>query len=148
MTTATGHTTEIRANAAGAAQVGTVTPLDVCAVKLVDSDRVDAARAVLPTVDETDRLAEWFRVLGDPTRARLLYALLEVGELCVCDLAATIDTAETTVSHALRWLRTGGMVRARRSGRMMFYSLDDAHVRMLLDLGREHLRHTTPGTPK
>ncbi len=145
---ATGHSTEVPSDASPAARVGKVTPLDVCAVKLVDSDRVDAARAVLPTVDETDRLAEWFRVLGDPTRTRLLYALLEAGELCVCDLAATIDTAETTVSHALRWLRTGGMVRARRSGRMMFYSLDDAHVRMLLDLGREHLRHTAPGPSK
>lgn len=148
MKAATGHSTEVPFAASPAARVGTIMSLDACAVKLVDSDRVDAARAVLPTVAETDRLAEWFRVLGDPTRTRLLYALLEAGELCVCDLAATIDTAETTVSHALRWLRTGGMVRARRCGRMIFYSLDDAHVRMLLDLGREHLRHTTPGHSK
>ncbi len=115
--------------------------VDVCEVKMVDVERVEHARARVPTVAETDRLAEWFRVLGDPTRTRLLYALLEAGELCVCDLAATIGAAETTVSHALRWLRTAGMVSVRRDGRMMFYSLDDAHVRMLLDLGREHLRH-------
>jgi ArsR family transcriptional regulator, lead/cadmium/zinc/bismuth-responsive transcriptional repressor len=109
--------------------------------RVVDVERVDDARLRLPTVTETDRLAEWFRVLGDPTRTRLLYALLEAGELCVSDLAATIGAAETTVSHALRWLRSAGMVSARRDGRMVFYSLDDAHVRMLLDLGREHLRH-------
>ena len=121
-----------------------VVGLDACLVKLVDADRVVAARDKLPAAAETDRLADWFKVLGDPTRTRLLYAVLEAGELCVCDLAATVGAAETTVSHALRWLRTAGIVRARRAGRMVFYSLDDAHVRMLLDLGREHLRHTSP----
>jgi ArsR family transcriptional regulator, lead/cadmium/zinc/bismuth-responsive transcriptional repressor len=120
---------------------GRVVPLDVCEVRLVDADRVAAARDRLPSPEETDRLAEWFKVMGDATRTRILYAVLEAGELCVCDLAAAVDVAESTVSHSLRWLRTAGIVQARRSGRMMFYSLDDAHVRMLLDLGREHLRH-------
>jgi len=110
-------------------------------VTLVDADRVAAARERIPSSAETDRLAEWFGVLGDATRSRILYAVLEAGELCVCDLAATVGASETTVSHALRNLRTAGIVRARRSGRMMYYSLDDEHVRMLLDLGREHLRH-------
>lgn len=118
-----------------------VWPLDGCEVRLVDADRVAAARSRLPSPAETDQLAEWFKVMGDPTRTRVLYALLEAGELCVCDLSAAIDVAESTVSHSLRWLRTAGIVRVRRSGRMMYYSLDDEHVRMLLDLGREHLRH-------
>jgi DNA-binding transcriptional ArsR family regulator len=109
---------------------------------LVDADRVAFARERLPNTDETDRLADWFRVLGDPTRTRLLYALLEGGELCVSDLAYTVGSSETTVSHALRWLRKSDIVRSRRAGRLIYYSLDDAHVRMLLDLGREHLRHT------
>lgn len=115
--------------------------IDSCDVALVDADRVRATRAQVPSPAETDRLAEWFRVLGDPTRARILYALLEAGELCVGDLAATVDVPESTVSHALRWLRTADVVRARRSGRMMFYRLADDHVRVMLDLGREHLRH-------
>jgi ArsR family transcriptional regulator, lead/cadmium/zinc/bismuth-responsive transcriptional repressor len=110
-------------------------------VRLVDADRVAAARQRLPSAAETDRLAEWFKVMGDPTRARILYALLEGGELCVGDLAAAIEMAESTVSHSLRWLRTARIVRVRRAGRMMFYSLDDDHVRLLLDLGRRHLRH-------
>jgi DNA-binding transcriptional ArsR family regulator len=109
--------------------------------RLVNAGRVAAASQRIPSADETDRLAEWFRVLGDPTRTRILYALLEAGELCVSDLAAAIDTAESTVSHALRWLRSSRAVRSRRAGRLMYYSLDDTHVRMLLDLGREHLRH-------
>jgi DNA-binding transcriptional ArsR family regulator len=118
--------------------------VDVCEVTLVDAAKVASARERIPSVAETDRVADWFRVLSDPTRTRLLYSLLEAGELCVCDLSATIDTAESTVSHALRWLRTAGIVRARRAGRMMYYSLDDEHVRMLLDLSREHLRHRAP----
>lgn len=113
--------------------------------RFVDAGRVALAQQRIPSSDETDRLAEWFRVLGDRTRTRILYALLEGGEMCVSDLSAAIDTAESTVSHALRWLRSSQAVRSRRAGRLMYYSLDDEHVRMLLDLGREHLRHQGSG---
>jgi len=119
--------------------------LDACAVKVIDEARVEAAKAHIPSDDELQRLAQHFRLLGDATRTRLLYALLEAGELCVCDLSAATGTPETNVSHALRLLRTAGIVKARRAGRMMHYSLDDAHVRMLLDLSREHLRHSVGG---
>ena len=81
-----------------------------------------------------------FAAFADETRLRLL-SLLCVRELCVCDLSAATGTPETNVSHALRLLRTAGIVKARRAGRMMHYSLDDGHVRMLLDVSREHLRH-------
>lgn len=114
---------------------------DGCAIRVIDRARTEAARARLLPDEELERLTQLFRLLGDRTRARLLYALLEAGELCVCDLSAATDTPETNVSHALRLLRTAGIVRARRDGRMMHYSLDDAHVRLLLDVSREHLRH-------
>ena len=119
-----------------------VVGLDTCSARVVDEERVAAAKAQLLPEDELTHLTELFRLLGDATRARLLYALLEAGELCVCDLSAATATPETSVSHALRLLRTAGVVKARRDGRMMHYSLHDAHVRMLLDLSREHLRHT------
>jgi DNA-binding transcriptional ArsR family regulator len=125
-----------------------VTPLDRCAHRTVDAERVEATRGTLPAHDELEGLTRLFRLLGDPTRARLLYALLEAGELCVCDLAATIDATETTVSQSLRLLRTAGVVRARRAGRTIHYRLEDAHVRMLLDLSREHLRHGPGGGPR
>jgi len=118
-----------------------VVPLDFCAAPAVDPERVAAARRRLLPPDEAQRLSDLFRLLGDGTRVRILYALLEVGELCVCDLAATVGAPETSVSHALRLLRTAGIVRNRRDGRMIYYSLDDAHVRLLLDLSAEHLRH-------
>lgn len=113
----------------------------MCTVQAVDHGRVAATRDRLVSPEEAARLAGLFRLLGDSTRARLLYALLEAGELCVCDLAATVEVSETAVSHALRLLRTAGVVRPRRDGRKIYYRLDDAHVRTLLDLSREHLRH-------
>ncbi|SDG07625.1 DNA-binding transcriptional regulator, ArsR family [Sinosporangium album] len=117
-----------------------VTGLDACALKAPDEGKVAAARDRLVTPAEAARLAEMFRLLGDPTRAQLLYALLEAGEMCVCDLTEAVSVSDTAVSHALRLLRTAGIVASRRSGRMIYYRLADAHVRMLLDLSREHLR--------
>lgn len=119
-----------------------VVDLDACAVTAVDPDRVAAALERSLPADEVVRVTELFRLLGDPTRVRLLYALVEAGELCVCDLAAVVGVPESSVSHALRLLRTAGIVRTRRDGRMVYYSLTDAHVRLLLDVSAEHLRHT------
>jgi DNA-binding transcriptional ArsR family regulator len=110
-------------------------------VTAVDPDLVSTTRARLLPGHEATQLTELFRLLGDPTRVRLLYALAEAGELCVTDLAAVVEVPETTVSHALRLLRTAGVVRSRRSGRLVYYALDDDHVRLLLDVSAEHLRH-------
>jgi DNA-binding transcriptional ArsR family regulator len=82
-----------------------------------------------------------FKLLSDPTRLRILYALVEAGELCVSDLAAVVGSPETSVSHALRLMRMAGIVRFRRDGRMAYYAIDDHHVRLVLDLAAEHLRH-------
>ena len=121
----------------GTAVVG----LEGCVVRAVDVERVAATQERLLDLEEAGQLAGLFRLLGDVTRVRLLYALLEAGELCVCDLAAATGVPETSVSHALRLLRTAGIVRNRRDGRMIYYRLADAHVRMLLDLSTEHVRH-------
>jgi DNA-binding transcriptional ArsR family regulator len=119
-----------------------VIDVDACAVQAVDPEKVAAASERSIPAEEVVRVAELFKLLGDPTRVRLLYALVEAGELCVCDLSAVVGAPETSVSHALRLLRTAGVVRVRRSGRMAYYSLSDAHVRLLLDVSGEHLRYT------
>ncbi len=106
-----------------------------------DPGRVEAVAESLIGVDVAGDLAELFRLLGDPTRVRILFALLEAGELCVCDLAAVVETSDTKVSQAMRLLRSAGVVRNRRDGRNVFYRLDDAHVRMVLDISREHVAH-------
>lgn len=115
---------------------------DDCAVRIIDLDRVEATRARVLARPHAEAAAELFRLLGDPGRLQMLCALLEAGELCVCDLAAVVDMAESSVSHSLRLLRTAGIVRQRRAGRQVFYGLDDAHVRLLLDLSIEHVGHT------
>lgn len=110
-------------------------------MRVIDADRVAATRARVLERNDAVEVAELFRLLGDPGRVQLLGALLEAGELCVCDLAAVVGLAESSVSHSLRLLRTAGIVRHRRAGRQVFYRLDDAHVRLLLDLSVEHIRH-------
>ncbi|MDX2093027.1 MAG: metalloregulator ArsR/SmtB family transcription factor [Kofleriaceae bacterium] len=111
--------------------------LDACSVKLVDASRVRSARRQLTPEAEIDRICSLFRLLGDPTRVRVLEALLVSEELCVCDIAATIGALETTVSQALRFLRATGAVQARRAGRMVYYQLADGTVRRLLADARE-----------
>lgn len=126
-------------------QVSKVKALDGCVTSAVDRSRVAVVSEALIDVDAAVDLADMFRLLGDPTRVRILFALLEAGELCVCDIAAVVETSETKVSQAMRLLRNAGVVRNRRDGRNIFYRLDDAHVRMLLDLSREHLAHLGDG---
>jgi ArsR family transcriptional regulator, lead/cadmium/zinc/bismuth-responsive transcriptional repressor len=118
-----------------------VDQLDHCDVVVVDPERVRAVRARLVPAATAERMAAVFKILADPSRCRLVAAIIEAGELCVCDLAATVEMSESNVSHHLRVLRAHGLVRARRDGRMVFYSPDDAHIRLLLDLTREHVTH-------
>ena len=89
--------------------------------------------------ETVEGLTEIFRVLGDPTRVRILDALSR-SELCVGDLAARLGVTESAVSHQLRLLRSTRIVRARRDGRMMFYALDDPHVLALFEQGLRHVQ--------
>lgn len=95
----------------------------------------------MSTIDAktVEGLTEIFRVLGDPTRVRILDALSRA-EMCVGDLAAQLGVTESAVSHQLRLLRSARIVRARRNGRMIFYSLDDLHVLALFDQGLRHVQ--------
>ena len=119
--------------------------LDHCDVLVVDPERVRAVRERLVPAATAERMAAVFKVLADPSRCRLVAAIIEAGELCVCDLAATVEMSDSNVSHHLRVLRAHGLVRARREGKMVFYSPDDAHIRVLLGITREHVRHRTDG---
>ncbi|GII94388.1 hypothetical protein Ssi02_46190 [Sinosporangium siamense] len=101
----------------------------------------------MPAEKDLADTADVFGLLADPGRLRLLLALLE-GELCVCDLAVVSGLSESSASHALRLLRAHRVVAVRRAGRMAYYRLDDAHVRMLLDLAVAHTEHTTAIHPE
>jgi DNA-binding transcriptional ArsR family regulator len=123
-----------------------VIPLERCEVECVEPEKAASVLQRLPGEAVTQELAETFRVLADAGRVRLILALLEGGELCVCDLAAVTGLSQTACSHNLRLLRAGRIVRYRRSGRNVFYTLDDAHIRLLLDVGLQHLGHEGTGS--
>jgi len=119
---------------------------EVCDIVHSDENRVARVRSTLIPSRDMAGLAEIFKILGDQTRVRLLDALSRA-ELCVCDLASLLGLTESAVSHQLRLLRGARVVRARRDGRMVFYSLDDQHVLGLFQQGLRHVEEAsaTPG---
>lgn len=99
----------------------------------------------MPDENTVEQVAGGFAVLADPARLRIVLALLEAGEMSVRDVAAAARVSETSASQHLRVLRTSRTVRNRRDGRLVYYSLADAHVRLLLDVALEHTRHEPAG---
>ena len=91
------------------------------------------------TADESTQLAELFRLLGEPNRLRILWALAG-GEMCVCDLAGLLAASESAVSHQLRLLRQLALVRNRRQGQVLYYRLGDNHIQTLVRTALEHIR--------
>ena len=96
------------------------------------------ARQEMPDVESLYDLSELFKVFGDTTRIRILWALSE-GEMCVCDLAELLEMGQSAVSHQLRLLRQARLVRCRREGKSSVYMLDDEHVRQIFELGLTHI---------
>ena len=109
-----------------------------CDVRVVHVNRVNKARDEVIAEREIDRLAQTYKALGDPTRLKIVTAL-EGGEMCVCDLAAFLGLSESAVSHQLRRLKDLALVKHRREGQVLYYSLDDDHVAALLKVGLEHV---------
>lgn len=114
----------------------------ICTINLIDEAKVTAVRKATQPEEILFRLAETFRVLGDPTRVRILHAL-SLEELCVCDIARLLETTKSAVSHQLRLLRSLRVVKYRKDGRIVYYSLDDSHVANLLREGLRHIITTT-----
>lgn len=96
-------------------------------------------KKVIPREDILYGLAELFKVFGDPTRIRILYAL-SAEELCVCDIAAVLNMSQSAISHQLRVLKQSRLVKFRRDGKTVYYSLADSHVKTILDQGLEHVQ--------
>lgn len=113
---------------------------DRCEVYSINEDMVRQAQAQLVKVPTATRLAEFFKALSDPTRVRIISAL-SAGELCVCDLAATLGMSQSAISHQLRLLRQLRLVKRRKAGQMAYYTLDDEHVSTLFHEGMDHVRH-------
>lgn len=108
---------------------------------IVNKDIVDMVKEQLPDEEILYDIAEFFKVFGDSTRIKIICALFEA-EMCVYDLAATLGMTQSAISHQLRILKGSKLVKNRRDGKMMYYSLDDEHVKQIFDAGYKHIMHT------
>lgn len=109
-----------------------------CDTEEIHEELLKIVDETMPDETELDSLAELFKVFGDPTRIRILFVLFET-EVCVCDLARALNMTQSAVSHQLRILKQSRLVKNRREGKSMFYSLADDHVRTMIAQGREHI---------
>ena len=111
---------------------------ECCDEVCVHQDILDRVKPDVPDEESLYELAELFKVFGDTTRIRILYALFE-SQMCVCDIAALLNMSQSAISHQLRVLKQSGLVRNRREGKTVYYALADDHVSRILELGLEHV---------
>lgn len=114
---------------------------DTCCCNIIHSDIVDKVKAGMPDQQRLEKMAELFKVFGDPTRVKIICALLDE-EMCVCDIASLFDMSQSAISHQLRVLRHVRLVKYRREGRVVYYSLDDEHVKNIFDQSMLHVSHS------
>ena len=112
--------------------------MEVCESCEVHENLLKIVKEKMPEETELYDLAELFKVFGDSTRMRILFVLFEA-EVCVCDLAEALNMTQSAISHQLRSLKQNTLVKSRREGKSVFYSLADDHVRTIVDQGREHI---------
>lgn len=110
-----------------------------CEVEKIHKSKVEAVKAKLIGDDDVFDLAELFKVFGDSTRTKIL-SCLEISELCVCDIAECLNMNKSAISHQLRSLRQAKLVKTRRSGKEVFYSLDDEHVSKIYECALAHIK--------
>lgn len=109
-----------------------------CEFLCIHQDTVDRVTNELPDEEQLFDLAELFKIFGDSTRVKILYVLFEA-EMCVCDIAQLLGMTQSAISHQLQILKKSKLVKYRRAGKTVFYSLADSHVRTILDQGMEHI---------
>ena len=113
----------------------------VCDCDIIHADVVNSVKRNMPDESELYDLSDFFKVLGDSTRAKIMWALDE-HELCVCDLAALLNMTKSAISHQLRALRDANLVINRRDGKNIYYALADDHLRQIFEMGLEHVRES------
>jgi len=111
---------------------------NLCEITVIHEDVVNKVKQIMPEDGFIYDLAELFKVFADSTRMKVIYALLE-NELCVCDLANIVGTTQSAISHQLRILKQSKLVKFRKDGKVVYYSLDDDHISQIVKKGCEHL---------
>lgn len=112
----------------------------ICDCNIIHKDVVQNTIKQMADEDTFNKLAEFFKILGDTTRTKILYAL-DKNEMCVCDIANVLNMSKSSISHQLGTLRRSGIVKCRKVGKEVFYSLDDEHVKEVFEVGMEHIEH-------
>lgn len=112
--------------------------IENCDCDVIHEDVVNSVRERMPHEEDLYDLAELFKVFGDSTRIRILWALDE-SEMCVCDIAVLLNMTQSAISHQLRVLKQAKLVKSRRDGKIVYYSLDDEHVKQIFDQGLSHI---------
>ena len=112
--------------------------VECCDITYIHEETVNKVRKVMPDEDRIKELAEFYKVFGDATRVKILYVLLE-SEMCVCDLAAVLKMTQSAISHQLRVLKQMKLVKNRRDGKTVYYSLADGHIQNIISQGMEHI---------
>ncbi len=110
-----------------------------CDITVIHEDVVERVRRSMPIEEDLFTLAEFFKVFGDTTRIRILYALFQT-EMCVCDIAHLLNMSQSAISHQLRVLKQAKLVKFRKEGRVVYYSLDDDHIKAIFDQGYQHIQ--------
>ncbi len=111
---------------------------ECCEVNCIHQDIIQEVKSKLPAEETLYDLAELFKVFGDSTRIKILCALFE-SEMCVCDIATLLNMTQSAISHQLRVLKTNKLVKNRKVGKVVYYSLDDAHIKHIFDQGLAHI---------
>ncbi len=112
--------------------------IERCDCDVIHEDVVNQVRGQMPQEESLYELAELFKVFGDSTRIKILWAL-DASEMCVCDIAVLLNMTQSAISHQLRVLKQAKLVRSRKDGKIVYYSLDDEHVRQIFDQGLIHI---------
>ena len=112
----------------------------ICDCNVIHQDVVDKTIKNMPDENTFNKLAEFFKILGDTTRIKILFAL-DQNEMCVCDIANVLGMSKSSISHQLGTLRRSGIVKCRKEGKEVFYMLDDEHVQKVFEIGAEHIEH-------
>lgn len=120
------------------------TTIERCDCDVIHDDVVMKVRETMPEMETLNDLAELFKVFGDTTRVRILWAL-DSSEMCVCDIAYLLDMTQSAISHQLRVLKRAQLLRNRRDGKIVYYSLADDHVRTIFDQGFSHISEKEEG---
>ena len=113
--------------------------IEKCSCNVIHADVVEKVKATLPKEEVLYDLAEFFKVFGDSTRIKIICALFE-SEMCVCDLAALLNVSQSAISHQLKTLKAARLVKYRREGKVIYYSLEDTHIKHIFNDGLKHIK--------